>query len=66
MDFRRSSTGAIAAVILIALGVFGTVLLIGFQNDGWTGYRLIDVDDIPESEDQLTQALRQHAAPVLR
>ncbi|MEB3367085.1 hypothetical protein [Saccharopolyspora mangrovi] len=166
MDFRRSSTGAIAGVILIALGVFGTVLLIGgltggsgvrihflfflapigalagvvmlinslrplkmridergimihqparrvqvalgwqhvaavsvtelrkpkdarntatylavwthgglnpgvppewvFQNDGWTGYRLIDVDDVRESSDQLTQALRQYAAPVLR
>ncbi|WP_406689193.1 hypothetical protein REH65_24070 [Saccharopolyspora sp. ID03-671] len=36
------------------------------QNDGWTGYRLIDTADLRESDDQITQVLRQYAAPVLR
>lgn len=37
-----------------------------FQNDGWTGYRLIDVTDFRESTEQLTQALSHYAAPVFR
>lgn len=37
-----------------------------FQNDGWTGYRLIALDDIRESSEQVTQALQHYAAPVLR
>ncbi|MDI2028281.1 hypothetical protein QFW96_06655 [Saccharopolyspora sp. TS4A08] len=37
-----------------------------FQNDGWTGYRLIDTSDLRESDEQLTQALGRYAAPVLR
>ncbi|RRO16021.1 hypothetical protein EIL87_13155 [Saccharopolyspora rhizosphaerae] len=38
----------------------------GFQHDGSTGYRLLDVDDVRESADQLTEAMRRYAAPVLR
>ncbi|WP_268952518.1 hypothetical protein [Saccharopolyspora terrae] len=37
-----------------------------FHNDGWTGYRLIALDDIRESSEQVTQALQHCAAPVLR
>ncbi|TDC89650.1 hypothetical protein E1161_21030 [Saccharopolyspora aridisoli] len=36
------------------------------QQDGWTGYRLLDVDDIRESEDVLAQVLTRYGAPVLR
>ncbi|MDA3624545.1 hypothetical protein [Saccharopolyspora oryzae] len=37
-----------------------------FQHDGWTGYRLIDVDDIREDKEKLTAALAHYAAPIFR
>ncbi|WP_145737442.1 hypothetical protein [Saccharopolyspora dendranthemae] len=37
-----------------------------FQNDGWTGYRLIALGALRESAEQVTQALQHYAAPVLR
>ncbi|MGW1677447.1 hypothetical protein [Saccharopolyspora sp. NPDC002376] len=36
------------------------------QRNGWTGYRLIDVDDVREGKEKLTAALAQYAAPIFR
>ncbi|WP_258348012.1 hypothetical protein [Saccharopolyspora gregorii] len=36
------------------------------QQNGWTGYRLVDVGDVRETEDQFGQALGRYAGPAYR